>query len=119
MRDLYVQIPGGYSDNRINASYRFGGAPLLNATIEKNFGVVIDGNVEVGFDQFAKIEVNGTNTDPLFACLRNQTGTIPGDVIKWNFTKFLIDKNGNPVEQFAPACQPKDIEQSIIEELKK
>lgn len=55
MRDLYVQIPGGYSDNRINASYRFGGAPLLNATIEKNFGIVIDGNIEVGFDQFAKI----------------------------------------------------------------
>jgi len=55
MRDLYVQIPGGYSDNRINAAYRFGGAPLLDATIEKNFGVVIDGNVEVGFDQFAKI----------------------------------------------------------------
>ena len=55
MRDLYVQIPGGYSDNRINASYRFGGAPLLDATIEKNFGVVIDGNVEVGFDQFATI----------------------------------------------------------------
>lgn len=55
MRDLYVQIPGGYTDNRINASYRFGGAPLLDATIEKNFGIVIDGNVEVGFDQFAKI----------------------------------------------------------------
>lgn len=55
MRDLYVQIPGGYTDNRINASYRFGGAALLDATIEKNFGVVIDGNVEVGFDQFIKI----------------------------------------------------------------
>ena len=55
MRDLYVQIPGGYSDNRINASYRFGGAPLLDATIEKNFGVVVDGNVEVGFDQFIAI----------------------------------------------------------------
>lgn len=55
MRDLYVQIPGGYTDNRINAAYRFGGAPLLDATIEKNFGVVIDGNIEVGFDQFVKI----------------------------------------------------------------
>lgn len=77
----------------------------------KNYGIT--------FDQFAKIEVNGPNTDPLFACLRHQTGTIPGDVIKWNFTKFLIDKNGNPVKQFAPACQPKDIEQSIIVELKK
>ena len=77
----------------------------------KNYGIT--------FDQFAKIEVNGPNTDPLFACLRHQTGTIPGDVIKWNFTKFLIDKNGNPVKQFAPACQAKDIEQSIIDELKK
>jgi len=55
MRDLYVQIPGGYSDNRINAAYRFGGIELLNATIEKNFGVIIDGNVEVGFGQFATI----------------------------------------------------------------
>lgn len=55
MRDLYVQIPGGYSDNRINAAYRFGGIALLNATVEKNFGIVIDGNVEVDFEQFAKI----------------------------------------------------------------
>ncbi len=54
MRDLYVSIPG-YSDNRINASYRFGGAPLLNATLRQNFGIVVDGNVAVGFDQFSKI----------------------------------------------------------------
>lgn len=55
MRDLYVQIPGGYSDNRINAAYRFGGIDLLNATIEKNFGIAIDGNIEVDFKQFATI----------------------------------------------------------------
>ena len=55
MRDLYVQIPGGYSDNRINAAYRFGGIKLLNDTIEKNFGIAIDGNVEVDFRQFEKI----------------------------------------------------------------
>ena len=55
MRDLYVQIPGGYSDNRINAAYRFGGIELLNATIEKNFGIVIDGNIEVDFRQFETI----------------------------------------------------------------
>ena len=54
MRDLYVSIPG-YSDNRINAAYRFGGAPLLNSTLRKNFGIVVDGNVAVGLDQFAKI----------------------------------------------------------------
>ena len=75
----------------------------------KNYGIT--------FDQFAKLDVNGGNADPLFFYLRKQTGD--GDVIKWNFTKFLIDKNGNPVKQFAPACQPKDIEQSIIDELKK
>ena len=54
MRDLYVQIPG-YSDNRLNAAYRFGGMELLNAAIKKNFGVTIDGNVEVDFDGFIQV----------------------------------------------------------------
>ncbi len=48
---MYVQIPG-YSDNRINAAYAFGGMKLLNQTIEKNFKVHIDGNVEVDFEGF-------------------------------------------------------------------
>ena len=51
MRDLYVQIPG-YSDNRINAAYAFGGMSLLDSTIEKNFGIHVDGNVEVDFQGF-------------------------------------------------------------------
>ena len=51
MRDLYVQIPG-YSDNRINAAYAFGGMKLLDETIEKNFGIHIDGNIEVDFQAF-------------------------------------------------------------------
>ncbi len=54
MRDLYVQIPG-YSDNRLNAAYRFGGMELLDAAIEKNFGITIDGNVEVDFDGFIQV----------------------------------------------------------------
>lgn len=54
MRDMYVQIPG-YSDNRINAAYLFGGMELLNKTIEKNFNVHIDGNIEVDFDGFKEI----------------------------------------------------------------
>lgn len=54
LRDLYVQIPG-YRDNRINASYQFGGMPLLNECLELNFGVHVDGNVEVDFDEFIKI----------------------------------------------------------------
>lgn len=54
MRDLYVQIPG-YSDNRLNAAYAFGGMPLLDATIEENFGIEIDGNIEVDFSGFTDI----------------------------------------------------------------
>ena len=55
MRDLYVQIPGGYSDNRLNAAYYFGGFPLLDDTISKNFGITIDGNIEVDFERFVKV----------------------------------------------------------------
>ena len=55
MRDLYVQIPGGYKDNRMNAAYRFGGADLLDAVLQKNFGITVDGNVAVNFSQFEKI----------------------------------------------------------------
>ncbi len=54
MRDLYVQIPG-YSDNKINAAYAFGGFPLLDQTIETNFGIHIDYNVEVDFTGFKDI----------------------------------------------------------------
>ena len=54
MRDMYVQIPG-YSDNRINAAYKFGGAELLNKTIYKNFGVTIDGNIVVDFMDFVHV----------------------------------------------------------------
>jgi LCP family protein required for cell wall assembly len=53
MRDMYVQIPG-YSDNRINASYAFGGMKLLDDTIKKNFLIHIDGNIEVDFDGFTQ-----------------------------------------------------------------
>lgn len=55
MRDLYVQIPGGYADNRINAAYSMGGVDLLSATLEKNFGIQLDGIVEVDFGQFETI----------------------------------------------------------------
>ncbi|MCI5700624.1 MAG: LCP family protein [Lachnospiraceae bacterium] len=51
MRDLYVPIPG-YSDNRINAAYQFGGMPLLDQVMEESLGIHIDGNVEVDFDGF-------------------------------------------------------------------
>lgn len=55
LRDLYVSIPGGYSNNRLNAAYAFGGFPLLYKTLEQNFGVKIDGGVEVDFGGFTEI----------------------------------------------------------------
>lgn len=54
LRDLYVKIPG-YYDNRINAAYAAGGMSLLNETLKANFGIHVDGNVEVDFGQFAQI----------------------------------------------------------------
>ncbi|MBO5129219.1 MAG: LCP family protein [Oscillospiraceae bacterium] len=54
MRDLYVSIPG-YKNTRINAAYAYGGMQLLNETLYENFGVVVDGNVEVDFEQFTEI----------------------------------------------------------------
>jgi LCP family protein required for cell wall assembly len=60
MRDMYVQIPG-YSDNRINAAFQFGGMELLDKTIEKDFGVSVNGNIEVDFEGFISIvdEIGG------------------------------------------------------------
>lgn len=55
MRDLYVQYPEGYSDNRLNAAYRFGGMPLLYQVLETNFGITVDGGVEVNFKGFEEI----------------------------------------------------------------
>lgn len=64
MRDLYVQIPG-YSDNRINAAYAFGGMELLDQTIETNFSIQIDGNVEVDFSGFQSCidKINGIDME--------------------------------------------------------
>ncbi|KAJ2938737.1 hypothetical protein O0L34_g3349 [Tuta absoluta] len=63
----------------------------------------------VKFDLFQKVEVNGENAHPLWKFLkRSQSGTI-GDFIKWNFSKFIIDKNGVPVERLAPTVDPEDL----------
>ena len=67
------------------------------------------------FDQFAKVEVNGENEIPLYTFLKKEKGGIMGNKIKWNFTKFLIDREGNVVKRFAPTDTPEKIESSIKE----
>ena len=66
------------------------------------------------FDQFAKIDVNGENEEPLYTYLKNEKGGILGKDIKWNFTKFLVDKEGNVVKRYKPTTEPKNIEKDIL-----
>ncbi|MHC1683638.1 MAG: glutathione peroxidase [Clostridiaceae bacterium] len=82
----------------------------------QNFCLV---NYGVSFNVFGKIDVNGENASPLFEYLRKEQGGILGDKIKWNFTKFLVDANGNVVDRFAPTTSPFKIENKIKELIEK
>ncbi len=67
----------------------------------------------VTFPMFAKIDVNGKDADPLYKWLKN---TLPGtldNAIKWNFTKFLLDRNGKPIKRFESPVKPESIEKDI------
>ena len=72
-------------------------------------------NFGVSFKQFSKIDVNGENEAPLYTYLKNEKGGILGTKIKWNFTKFLVDREGNVVERYAPTVTPERIEPRIME----
>jgi glutathione peroxidase len=70
-------------------------------------------NYGVTFPMFAKVDVNGRDAHPLFAWLRTEQGGVLGDAIKWNFTKFLVDRAGNVVRRYAPTVPPEAIEDDI------
>ena len=70
-------------------------------------------NYGVTFPMFSKINVNGTNTHPLFKFLKKNLSGFLGGRIKWNFTKFLIDQEGNPIKRFSPQTKPEDLRQEI------
>jgi len=83
--------------------------PGTNEEIKK----FVQDNFGVQFDMFDKINVNGNQADPLFKYLKKmQKGTL-GDFIKWNFSKFLVDRNGIPVKRYAPNTEPFSIEKDI------
>lgn len=73
----------------------------------------------VDFDMFSKIDVNGPNTDPLYVYLKKAKGGFLLDRIKWNFTKFLCDKDGVPYKRYAPTTSPKSLESDIMTLLEK
>jgi len=64
-------------------------------------------------DVFAKIDVNGESAHPLYKYLKEKQGGWFGNSIKWNFTKFLVDRNGQPVKRFSPKTDPMDIANEI------
>ena len=68
----------------------------------------------VSFPMFAKVDVNGDAAHPLFKWLRRQApGLLGSEAIKWNFTKFLVDREGRVVERFAPTSAPADLAPAI------
>lgn len=78
----------------------------IQSFCELNFGVT--------FPMFAKIDVNGKNADPLYQYLTSEApGALGMKAIKWNFTKFLIDRKGNVVERYAPNTNPIEIKEDM------
>lgn len=71
------------------------------------------GNYAITFPMFAKIDVNGSNAHPLFEHLKNQKSGLLGPSIKWNFTKFLIDRSGKVVARHAPTVKPDGLTREI------
>ncbi|HAX9673752.1 TPA: glutathione peroxidase [Staphylococcus pseudintermedius] len=70
-------------------------------------------NYGVTFPMHEKIEVNGDNAHPLYNYLKSQKSGIFGDKIKWNFTKFLVDRDGQVVKRFSPQKTPEHLKQDI------
>jgi glutathione peroxidase len=72
----------------------------------------------VTFPMFAKVDVNGGEADPLYQYLKGEKpGLLGTEAIKWNFTKFLVDKNGQVVKRYAPTDKPEDIKKDLIQYL--
>jgi glutathione peroxidase len=77
---------------------------------EADIGAFCEKNYGVSFPMFAKIEVNGDNAHPLYKFLKEQApGVLGTEGIKWNFTKFLVNKDGKVVERYAPQTKPEDL----------
>ena len=79
----------------------------MGAVCERNFGV--------SFPMFAQVKVNGKDTHPLYQWLRKQKKGLLGGRINWNFTKFLVDREGNVIGRYSPTTEP----DAIVEDIEK
>jgi len=87
---------------------------------EEEISTFIDCNYTITFPIFSKVEVNGENQHPFFRALKTMApGTMGTKPIKWNFTKFLISRDGSSVERFASSKRPEKLIQAIERELAK
>ncbi|WP_091112460.1 glutathione peroxidase [Nocardioides psychrotolerans] len=77
---------------------------------ERNFGVT--------FPLFSKVEVNGDGAHPLYRWMRSEKGGLLGSKIKWNFTKYLVGKDGQVISRYSPTTKPEKIEGDIAKALK-
>src|SRR5690242_10587230 len=82
-----------------------GSADEIGTFCQVNYGVT--------FPMFAKIDVNGANAHPLYTYLKGEKSGVLGSRIKWNFTKFLVNREGAVVKRFAPTTKPEDIQNAI------
>jgi len=87
-----------------------GDAEEIGAFCEKNYGV--------DFPMFEKIDVNGDDAHPLYKWLRTEKGGVLGDQVKWNFTKFLVGRDGQVIKRFASATTPAKLTGAIESALK-
>ncbi|CAM7625872.1 Glutathione peroxidase [Lelliottia nimipressuralis] len=87
-----------------------GGAEEITQTCRINYGV--------SFPMFEKVEVNGDAAHPVFRFLKEALPGVLGGRIKWNFTKFLIGRDGKPLKRFAPISTPEKMETAIVAALK-
>jgi len=75
-------------------------------------------NYGVTFPLFSKVDVNGDNAEPLFEFIKNKApGLLGSKTIKWNFTKFLVGRDGVSIKRFAPKDKPESLETTIVESL--
>ena len=108
---LYEKLHGkgleilGFPCNQFGAQEP-GGEKEIAQFCELNYGVT--------FPMFAKIDVNGAKASPLYKHLKSaKKGVLGSEAIKWNFTKFLVDREGKVVERYAPQTEPKDLEADV------
>lgn len=91
-------------------SDQFNQEPLTNEEIK----TVYPEKFNVSYPIFEKINVNGDNEDPLYTYLKNEQKGLLVKKIKWNYTKFLVDKNGNVVDRYGSKTEPKSFEDDIV-----